>query len=270
MDNAQLFPNLPQVVVEGFQFAEQQPYIRADRIGLLGLSMGAPLVLSAAARPEIRDDVRAIDASDGLYTLQDAILSVTTHTIDDDGVVHPWQPCHNAQIVIRNALASTLTDPQEIAALQQAFFVSRPQPVDRDRLSTGGQAIYDLLSRPDRSTGAQLLAKLPELAQQDFASISPAAQLQDIHAPLFVMYDRGDDVLPFTGSRELCRRAKALGLRTYCTPFTHFGHVVGNLHSGSPLAQYHDMAGLFLRIIAFQLALQWAGGDSGIAASLNR
>jgi hypothetical protein len=79
---------------------------------------------------------------------------------------------------------------------------------------------------------------------------------QDIHAPLFVMYDRGDDVLPFTGSRELCRRAKALGLRAYCTPFTRFGHVVGHLQAGGPLSEYHDLAGLFLRIVAFQRAIE--------------
>ncbi|MHB8573764.1 MAG: alpha/beta hydrolase family protein [Dehalococcoidia bacterium] len=256
MDNAQLFPNLPQVVVEGFQFAEQQSYVRADRIGMIGISMGAPMVLAAAAQPEIRDRVRAIDASDGLYTLRDTILSVTTHTLDDDGAIRPWQPSHNAQLVIRDALASTLTDPKETTALKQAFFVRGPKPVDRADLSPGGQAIYDLLSAPDRATGERLLAKLPELAQQGFQTISPAQQLQDVRAPLFVMYDRGDDVLPFTGSRELCRRAKTLGIRTYCTPFSRFGHVVGRLHSGSPLDQFHDLAGLFLRIVAFQRAIE--------------
>ena len=50
-----------------FQYLQQQPYVKQDKIGFIGVSVGAPLALLAAADPRINKDVAYVVSFGGYY-----------------------------------------------------------------------------------------------------------------------------------------------------------------------------------------------------------
>lgn len=255
MDNDRLFPDLPAALVEGVQFAEQQRYVRADRIGLFGFSVGGSLALVAATDPAIASRLRLVESFGAYARLDDALLSVATHTLDDDGTVRRWQPLAEAQIALANTLISGLANQDEADLLRGRFAAGDQVAVDPDQLTPEGRAVYKLLLTRDRQAGRQLLDALPPLTVEDVRALSPLDSIPRIHARLFVMYDSNDPLLPFTGSREICRAASRAGLRPYCSRFSIFQHV-DPTRGGNPVTVGHDLVELYLHAFAILRRLQ--------------
>ncbi|MHB8576682.1 MAG: dienelactone hydrolase family protein [Dehalococcoidia bacterium] len=256
LDHDQLYPDLPRALVEGVQFAQTQPYVRRDRVGIFGFSVGGSLALVASADPAIRDRLRLVDAFGSYAELQDALLSVTTHTLNDDGTVRRWEPDPVAQQHLANSLIGALSDPAEVTALSTRFVEGDDTAViDPTTLSPQARSIYELLTSRDRAAAAMLLAGLPPVAAQNFVALSPLAHVPEIRTRLFIMYDRDDPLLPFTGSRALCRAARAAGLDPYCSAFAIFQHV-DPTRGGNPMAVSHDLVELFLHVFALLRLLQ--------------
>jgi pimeloyl-ACP methyl ester carboxylesterase len=256
LDHDQLYPDLPMALVEGVQFAEAQPYVRPGRIGLYGFSVGGALALVAAAQPAIRDRLRLVDAFGAYAELEDALLSVATHTLDDDGVIRPWAPDPLAQRHLANALIGPLADSGERELLTGRFVEGDESvPVEPEQLSSEGRAVYALLNTRVRTQGRALLAGLPAVVEQDFAALSPLSAIPQIKARLLLMYDRDDPLLPFTGSRALCRAAQAARLRPYCSGFAIFQHV-DPTRGGNAVTVSHDLVELFYHVFAVLRLLQ--------------
>jgi len=251
----QLHPDLPQALIEAVQFTAGQGYVRADRVGLFGFSVGGSLALIAASEPPLRDTLRLVDAFGAYATLDDALVSVATHTIDDAGTVRRWEPDSVATHHLADALVADLTDPSDAEALRRYFVDEAGEPPDRPQLSAEGGAIYDLLTTRDRDTGVRLTAALPVALRENVAALSPLAHVSDVRARQFVMYDRGDPLLPFTGSRTLCTTARTSGARPYCSSFAIFQHV-DPTRMGNPVAVAHDLVELYMHVFALLRQLQ--------------
>jgi pimeloyl-ACP methyl ester carboxylesterase len=256
LDNDRLYPDLSQVLVEGVQFALDSPHVRSDRVGLFGFSVGGSIALVAAARPEIADRLRLVDAFGSYATLEDALLSVASGTIVVDGVEKPWQPANEARAHLANALLTGLTDQAEVDALRSYFVKGdRSAPLDPAALSPEARAVYELMTVKGRGEGEELLAGLPALAREDFAALSPLPVIARLRAPLFVMYDRDDPLLPFTGSLALCVAARAADSQPYCSGFAIFQHV-DPTRGGNPVVVAHDLSELYLHVFALLRRLQ--------------
>ncbi|HZU76156.1 MAG TPA: hypothetical protein VFA70_05290 [Dehalococcoidia bacterium] len=252
-----LFPNLPQALIETVQYIVSQPYVRADRVGLFGFSVGGSLALDAAADPAIRDRLRLVEAFGSFSDLRDALLSVATHTLDDNGVVKPWEPDPAAQRHLANALINGLSDPGEQQALRSVFVdgTAAASSLDPGTLSREARAVYELLTTSDREQGQALLPALPSRVQADIAALSPLPRVPELRAPVFIMYDREDPLLPFTGSRALCAAVQAQHIPLYCSPFSLFKHV-DPTRGGNPLVVAHDLVELFMHAFAVLQRLQ--------------
>lgn len=250
-----LAPDLPRALVEGVQFAAAQPYTRADRVGMFGFSVGGSLAIVAAADPAIRDHLRSVDAFGSYDTLEDALLSIGTHTLDDDGSVRVWTPNAIASEHLTNVLLNGLSDQTEATALHRYFVEGDAHALDGVTLSAAGQAIKDLLTSRDRAAGRRELPALPHALQANLMALSPLPRIADVRAQVFIMYDREDPLLPFTGSRDLCAAARAAGLKPYCSAFSIFQHVDPQ-RLGNPFTLAHDLTELYLHAFAVLRSLQ--------------
>ncbi len=255
LNGDRLAPELPRALVEGVQFAATQPYTRPDRVGLFGFSVGGSLAIVAAADPAIRDRLRSVDAFGSFDTLQDALLSIGTHTLDDRGSVRPWTPNAIASEHLTNVLLNGLSDQTEAAALRRYFVEGDAHALDGVALSAEGQAIVGLLTSHDRASGQRYVPALPAALQANLVALSPLPRIAEVRARLFIMYDRGDPLLPFTGSRELCAAARAAGLKPYCSAFSIFQHVDPK-RVGNPFTLAHDLTELYLHAFAVLRSLQ--------------
>jgi pimeloyl-ACP methyl ester carboxylesterase len=251
-----LFPDLPRALVESVQFVEAQPYVTANHVGLFGFSVGGSLALVAAADPAIRDRLRLVEAFGSFANLQDALLSVATHSLDDEGTVRAWEPDIAAQRHLASALINGLTDEGEQEELR-ALFVDpiAGATVSAEGLSDEAAAVYALLRTRNRAEGAELLGRLPALVQENFRALSPLPVAPELRAPLYVMYDADDPLLPFTGSKAICAAAKQARLELYCSRFAIFKHV-DPTKGGNPLVVSHDLIELFMHAFALLLRLQ--------------
>lgn len=255
LNQDQLYPDLPRALIEAVQFAEAQTYVRGDRVGLFGFSVGGSLALVAAADPILQVRLRLVEAFGSYAKLEDALVSVATQTLDAGGRIHPWQPLAEARQHLANALIGGLDDPDEAAALRRWFVAGQPPEPDPAQLSDAGRAIEELLDARDRSQAAALLDGLPARARDDFTALSPLSAVPQIRAGLFVMYDADDPLLPYTGSQAICRTASAAGLRPYCSRFAIFQHV-DPTRGGNPVTVAHDLVELYLHAFAIMQRLQ--------------
>jgi len=255
LNQDQLFPDLPKALIEGVQFVQRQPYVRTDRVGLFGFSVGGSLALTAAADPAIAEQLRLVEAFGSYATLDDAILSIATRTLDDRGAVRPWQPLADAMQHLASALIGGISDSGEAAALRAWLVDGTGAEPDPEELSDEGRAIERLMTSRDRPTAAALLDELPARFKQDAQSLSPLVSIGRIRARLFIMYDANDPLLPYTGSRDLCTAASNAGLRPYCSRFAIFQHV-DPTRGGNPLAVGHDLVELSMHAFAVLRRLQ--------------
>jgi len=252
LDGDRLFPDLPRALIEAVTFALAQPYVRPDRVGLIGFSVGGSLAILAATDPAIRDRLRLVESFGGYDRLEDAVLSVATHTLDDARQVRHWEPDIVAQRHLADALLADLDDQDEAAQIRDALDGSA-MPPDPAAPSPAGRATYGLLSTRDRAAGRRYFDALPEQERRDFTVLSPLPVVPELRARLFVMYDRDDPLLPFTGSRAICVAASLLN--PYCSRFAIFQHVDPK-RGGNPLTISHDTAELYMHVFALLQRLQ--------------
>ncbi len=245
-----LAPDLPNALVEGVQYAQSRPDVRAGQVGLFGFSVGGALAIEAASTAASDGKLRAVEAFGTYNDLQDAIISIATRTIDDRGTVTAWSPDDRAVQHLTNALTNALADPAEAQALRAHFEDGVPLDRDPATLSPQAKAVYDLLSaRGDRVIARAAIAGLPAVFAQDEIDLSPENVLPSLRVPLFVMYDRDDPLLPSTGSPQICAAMRAAGQTPYCSRFSIFRHVEPG-HFGNPIALSHDLVELFMHAVA--------------------
>jgi pimeloyl-ACP methyl ester carboxylesterase len=256
LNNDTLAPDLPRALVEGVQYALSRADVRAGHVGLFGFSVGGALATEAARDPALAGKLRVVEAFGGYADLQDAIVSIATRTIDDNGRVMPWSPDDRAVEHLTNALTGALVDPAEAKSLLAHFEDGAALDRDPAMLSPQARAVYDLLSaRNDRAAARAAIPGLPPIFAQDETDLSPLKALPDLTTPLFVMYDRDDPLLPFTGSRQICATRRADGSLPYCSAFSIFRHVEPG-HFGNPIALSHDLVTLYLHALALLQRLQ--------------
>lgn len=112
-----------------------------------------------------------------------------------------------------------------------------------------------MLTVRDRALGQAFFAQLPPEIRAGFDALSPVTAVSSLHARLYVMYDRDDPLLPFTGSRAVCRVAEAMGQHPYCSGFAIFKHV-DPTRGGNPVVVAHDVLELYMHAFAVVRRLQ--------------
>lgn len=135
LNQDRLYPDSPLALTEAVEFADSRTYVRTDRVGLFGFSIGGSMALLAGAQPSVRDRLRLIEAFGAYDTLADATVSVATHTLEVDRVVRRWQPDAIAQTHLANALLNALPDQSEPACSARSSLMGQCRRVSTRRSS---------------------------------------------------------------------------------------------------------------------------------------
>ncbi len=202
------------------------PSVDPARVGFFGLCVGASLSALAAGDPRIADDVAVLGWFGGYHDLARLVASVASESYMDDGAVVPWTPDTLAREVVGEQLLSLL-DEDERRAVELSVVQGVP-PADVDEalgrtFSPRAHTVLALLNHPDYPTSLALLEALPAKDRALLATLSPTTRAAAVRAPVFVMSDTGDTLIPHVETDAL---ASALGARVQRrTVFTVFSHV---------------------------------------------
>lgn len=220
-----IYPREVDALIAEFQYLQAQPYVKQDKIGYIGVSVGSPLALLAAADPSINNDVAYVVSFGGYYDATDVLRSVTTGVIGYNGLQESWTPDEHTVDVMSEQVINRLSDAADRDVLIRALVHRDPDATgDLWRLTPEGRAAFDLLTNHDPSRVDALLARLPAEPRQALRDLSLGGRLKGLRAETFILHDTSDHFVPFTESRRL-RDALQGQVKLHFTEVDIFEHV---------------------------------------------
>jgi len=220
-----ILPREVDALVAAFEYLQEQPYVKPDKIGYFGVSVGSPLAVLAAADGRINEDVAFVVSFGGYYDTFDLLASVTTGVISYNGHEESWEPKWHTVKVMSKQVIARLDDEKDREMLTRMLVDEEPEATDgRARLSAEGRAAYDLLTNSDPSRVAELIDRLPAAAREWLRSLSLAGNLEGLRAETFILHDRSDRYIPYVESRRL-RDALEGQVKLHYTEVNIFEHV---------------------------------------------
>ena len=252
LDNDLITAEAPDLLVRAFERVEARPDVTPDRIGFTGFSVGAGLVSVAAADPRIRHRVALVEAFGGYFNVEDLVAAATTGTIRDGDVLLPCEPDPLVRAVVTKNLVAAVPEQRRHEAIYAAL------DGDAGALATldgHARAVYDVLTNTDPTRAAALYARLPAAQRAGLRFVSPAAHIDGLVAPIFLMHDRGDELIPYVESRRFRAALLEAGRAPYASEFDIFKHV-DPTRGGKPLVVARDMVKLFMHVQAVLVRLE--------------
>jgi hypothetical protein len=122
-------------------------------------------------------------------------------------------------------------------------------------LDAHARAVFDVLTNTDLERAGEYYARLPAAQREGLYAVSPAAHVAGLHAPVFLMHDRGDPLIPYVESRRFRDALTLAGRPPYASEFDIFEHV-DPTRGGSPLVLARDGLRLFMHIHAVLARLE--------------
>jgi hypothetical protein len=223
MRDLRLEPEDSRRIALAYRWLIDQPFIDAERSGMLGTCVGGSFALMAAADPLIRDRTGFVVTWAPFSSLRSLAHDIATATTSSADGIRPWVVDQLTRKVYVRSLTAVL-EPEEAERLRSAC-AERDGQLDAHDLSADGRAIYSLLTALNEEEACEALTRLPDRMQRRLDAMSPIDCLAGIHAPLIgLAHDRDDAVIPIGESRRL---AAALRGRpgVHHTEFTMFKHM---------------------------------------------
>jgi len=204
LNDEMIYPSEVDALVSEFQYLEAQPYVKPDKIGFIGVSVGAPLALLAASDSRINDQVSYVVSFGGYYDANDVLKATTTHTISYDGTTESWTPSDHTVEVMYEQIINRLDDAYDRDVLTSVLIDGDPNASGGLHMMTPeGWAAYDLLTNTDPSQEEALLQRLPAAPRQALSDLSLDGKLSGLRAETFILHDKTDKYVPYTESRKL-------------------------------------------------------------------
>ncbi len=225
LNDEMIYPSEVDALVKEFQYLEAQPYVKPDKIGFIGVSVGSPLALLAATDWHINDRVAYVVSFGGYYDANNVLKATTTHTISYDGVNESWTPSDHTVEVMYKQIINRLDDAYDRDVLTNVLIDGDPDASHGLLMMTPeGWAAYDLLTNTDPSQEEALLQRLPAAPRQALSDLSLDGKLSGLKAETFILHDKTDHYVPYTESRML-RDALQGQVKVHFTEVDIFQHV---------------------------------------------
>jgi len=240
-------------LVAAFQALQARPEVDPKRVGLAGFSVGGALSTVAAADPRIRDQVRLVYTFGAYFDARDVLAAISDDRVPVDGGDEAWTPNPWSVHVFVEQIVHALPPGPEQDYLTAALAdpeAAGPPPFS---LSPLGEMLYELAVEGQPVDGARLLAALPPAARVALDRLSPASVVDEVRAPVYVMHDLGDTLIPYTESRRLVASLPPGVLQRY-DEFHMFQHVTPRA-PGALLGSLGDFVALYRHVDALFLAL---------------
>lgn len=221
-------------VVHAFETLAARPEVDAERIGMVGFSVGGSLALLAASDPAIAEEVRWVNAFGAYADAADYLASVAAHAYKaPDGTVTEWIPTELAREVYLQFLLDRVPDPHDRGVLEAAFAQailaadrsSRDGELRATLQTDAARAVYDLMVARTLAEAREAIAALPDESGDFIAAISPVGAMEGLRADVHLMHERDDHHVPYVQSRALAEELDDAGRLARHTEFRLFDHV---------------------------------------------
>ncbi|MCJ7515616.1 MAG: hypothetical protein MUO89_06585 [Dehalococcoidia bacterium] len=227
------------------------------KIGLMGVCLSAPLVFLAAAEAGVNQNVSVITCWGGFYNINDWLQAVLALRYIDGDAARPWKP---RDLLVEEApkwLIELSPNASDRACLEEMLTGNADDSI-KGRLSTSGQAMYELLANRDHKRVGELWEKLDPKVRQTLNNLSPHTKIEKYNTKIAIIHTFNDDVIPWV---ESCKLFDAIDSKNkvYFRIFRQFYHVsiedllkarISNLHHViSEAVQFY----LYMYSILYQL-----------------
>ena len=221
-------------VVRAFELLAGRPEVDAQRVGIVGFSVGGSLALLAAADPRIADRVRFVNAFGAFGDASTYLASAAAHAYrDESGSDVPWTPSPLAREIYLQFMLNQVADAGDRRALEGALgndvlAAARPPPDPELRASLetdAARTIHDLLTADSLADAERAIDALPAPSRAFIEGISPVRHVAGLRAGVYLMHDTEDHHVPFVESRALATALDGAGILRSHTEFRLFDHV---------------------------------------------
>jgi acetyl esterase/lipase len=219
-------------VVRAFEALGARAEVDPERVGMVGVSAGGSLALLAAADARIADRIAYVNAFGAYADARAYIASLAAHAYELDGATVEWTPTRLALEGFPRLVLGHVPDPADRRLLQDALLDrlaagERPMPDAAlwERLGPEGRAFYRLLVAGTLSEARAAVEALPAQTLPVLDELSPIRALDRLRAPIHLMHERDDDLVPFVESRKLAAGLAPGGRLVRHTEFRLFTHV---------------------------------------------
>ncbi|MCS7207195.1 MAG: hypothetical protein NZ951_04570 [Dehalococcoidia bacterium] len=244
MTQNRIDPAEVEMLVGAYQYLVGLPGVDARRVGMGGFCVGASFALMAAADPRIRDQVAFVNALSVYFDARDLVVQIASRTRFWNGLQEPWEPDPLTREVFEGHLVASLP-PEEGELVQRAL---AGDATARESLSPEGRAVLGLLEGATLEEARVLLSHLPAEGQEFLRRISPSQYLDGLRAPVLIMQDREDALVPASEARRLAQALRGKVPVRY-TEFTLFRHV-DPARPVSPFVFVREVGKLFRHLYA--------------------
>jgi pimeloyl-ACP methyl ester carboxylesterase len=221
---------------------------KATKLGLGGISFSGTLALMAAARPEIRDDVRfvaAIGPYSNLMRCTQGWFAAAPGSARSD---YPTR--FYAKWIVMRAALDMIQDSRErrfIHEVLDSLLLQREVPPAAADLSSQAGRWYALATMPENRSDPELTAEIESyLVSRIYPQLDPERILREIRCPVLLAHGEYDDLIPAAESREL--HQKIPGSYLLISPFlTHTHPTETPISFGRKLGAALDAVAFFYR-----------------------
>ncbi len=230
-----------EAVVQAFEFLEHWPGVNPRHIGIIAFSAGVTLACVGAADPRIRDRVAFLAILGGYFDVTSLLETIGKRAQDVSGHTQPWQP-QSTPLYVLSRTVSNLLSPTDNQLLQKAFPLSKIGPPltaqQQARLSPDGAAVYHLLEGDEIGNVSRNLAELSPQMKALLVQLSPLSVIDQIRAPIHLLHERDDTIIPFSQSQEFAAALTRIHHPYDFAAYSIFSHVEvqSNLGLGQALS----------------------------------
>ena len=211
-------------LVWAFKYLRAQDFVDQERVGMGGFCVGASFTLVAAADSRISDDVHFVNAFGPYYDARDLLLQISSRSQYYQDQRRPWEPDPLTIRVFANELIEAIDLPLDRQILSRVFLEGEAADSrELAELSSEG-VVHRLLTGTSREEAESLYLSLPADFRDDMRSISPSSYISHLKAPVMIMHDRDDRLMPSVESRRLADALEGRGDFRY-TELLAFEHV---------------------------------------------
>jgi dienelactone hydrolase len=198
-----LSPTDSDATVQAFETLLHWPGVGATRVGIFGLSAGGAPASLAAADSRIRQHVGFLMFFGSFFNAREMLADVGRRALIVNGQLEAWHPSRVPLYVLANTIAGTLP-PNDSEKLKAAFDSSHPTapltPAQVAALSPPAAAAYHILAGDQPDLVERNLAAFSPAMQRLLQALSPSSVVGQISAPIYLLHDRHDSLVPFTES----------------------------------------------------------------------
>ena len=211
---ANVDPGELENLVRAFKYLAGQDYVRADKAGMAGFSVGGSFAMVSAADPRINRQVAFVNSMGAYYDSRDLFVQIAgnswfpalyeeTERVGNRDT-EPWKVDKLTRRVFRNELLEPVEDEQQREALAVRFGEddAAAAAITLPPLTGTAPVVRSLLEGPSPAEAAELMEQMPLSFLEKLDFISPSNHVDNLHGRLLIMHDQGDKLIPVGESRR--------------------------------------------------------------------